>query len=79
MASIDTCSHCGFDLDDGDVFTKLRSLSVYKDKSDNDVEVIALSYGWTPQNKKRLTKKIVVQPMDEPQYTMCPECKVIFT
>lgn len=78
MASVDKCPHCGFDFDDGDIFTKLRNLSVYKDKSDNDVEIIALSYGWTPQNKKRFTKKIVVQLMDGPQCTMCSECKVIF-
>lgn len=78
MASIDACPHCGFDLDDGDIFTKLRSLSVYKDKNDNDVEIIAMYYGWTPQNKKRFTKRVTVQPLDGPQCTICPECKVIF-
>jgi hypothetical protein len=78
MAPIDPCPHCGFDFDDGDVFQKLRSMSVYKDKNDTDVELIALYYGWTPQNKKRFSKKVIVQPFDGAQYTMCPECKVIF-
>lgn len=77
MAPIDPCLHCGTDLDDGDVFQKLRSMSVYKEKNDNEIEVIAMHYGWTPQNKTRFSKKIVVQPCGDSQYTMCPECKVI--
>ncbi len=78
MESIDPCPHCGYDLDDGDVFQRLRRMSTYKDKNDHEVEIVAMYYGWTPQNKKRFTKKVVVQPFDAPQYTMCPDCKVIF-
>lgn len=79
MAPIDPCPHCGFDLDDGDIFEKLKNMKEYKNKSDNDVEVSATYYGWTPQNKKHFTKRVIVQPIDAPQYTMCPDCKAIFT
>lgn len=79
MTPIDPCPHCGFELDNGDIYEKLRKMSVYKDNTDNEVEVAAMSYGWTPQNKKRFSKKVVVQPYDTSQYTICPECKVIFS
>ena len=77
--TVDPCPHCEFELDDGDIFCKLRGMKEYAGKSDNEVEIIALSYGWTPQNRRRFTKRCVVQPIDSPQYVMCPECKVVFT
>ena len=78
MTSVDPCSHCGFDLDDGDIYMKLRDMNEYKNISDNEIEVIALYYGWTPQHKKRFTKKVVLRLSGGHQYSMCPQCRLIF-
>ncbi len=72
---IDPCPHCSYELDDGDIYDKLRTNVYYTNKTDAEVEQIAQKYGWTPENGKRFSKRITVQPFDEPQYVMCPECK----
>ena len=75
--SIDPCIDCGFELDDGDIFVKLRRMPENDGKTNNDIRAIARYYGWTEQNKKRFTKRIIVQPFDRAQFVMCPNCKVI--
>jgi hypothetical protein len=72
---VEPCPHCNCELDDGDIYTKLRHNKYYTDKTDVEVKLSATYYGWTTNNGKRFTKKIVVQPLDGIQYLICPECK----
>lgn len=69
--TIEPCPHCGIELDDGDIFDKLKN----KDKTDEEVTHIALQYGWTQQNQKRFSKRVVVRSIDGgTHYIKCPYC-----
>ena len=71
----DPCPYCNYELDDGDIYHKLRTNVFYLVKTDAEIKELAQQYGWTPENGKRFTKRVIVQPFDGPQYVMCPECK----
>lgn len=62
--AIEPCSHCGVELDGGDIYTTLKSNLGYKDKTSEEIIKIAQSYGWTKQNPKRFSNKVIVQPID---------------
>lgn len=66
------CRYCNTCLDDGDVFEVLQRR--YPDKTDAEIMDKARMYGWTPENKKRFLKEVIVQYDDKPQITVCPEC-----
>jgi hypothetical protein len=66
------CQHCGADLDDGDIFDRLRAK--YPDKDDASIEEAARCYGWTPRERKRFSRAIIFQPLDGGQYMKCPDC-----
>lgn len=75
--SFEPCPNCGIDLDDGDIFDKLRNNDLYNDKTDEEVMQIAHQFGWTQQNKKRFSKKVVVKSiLGGSSYTQCPHCNV---
>lgn len=67
------CKHCKADLDDGDVYFKLKSIFgiIY-----NDDEIIRMAslHGWTHENRIRFTRERVVYT-DRETYTICPDCK----
>ena len=67
------CRYCGFNLDAGDVLEELEKTNMYeKDK----LVQAASDYGWTPQNKIRFKKSIIIQQHN--QFEICPECNGIW-
>ena len=71
------CRYCGSSLDGGDVYEVLARLAYYRGKTPEELKVAAGTYGWTPANRTRFKREIIVQPLDQNQqaYTMCPDCR----
>jgi hypothetical protein len=65
------CKHCKTDLDGGDIF--IFFLYKYNDKK--EALESAKKYGWSETNKLRFSSAVIVQPVDGPQYIVCPVCK----
>jgi len=65
------CSHCGEDLDGGDIYEHFLA------ETSNPVKAlkIAKEYGWSETNKIRFVKSVMVQPDRDPQFEICPACK----
>ena len=74
---MDTCAHCKADLNAGDIFQVLKSQK--NDTTDEAIEHDASLYGWTKENKKQFSRRIIVQPVNGPQYVMCPDCENVLT
>lgn len=70
------CKHCEANLNDGDIFDVLKMK--HSDLKDEIIEEYASGYGWTKENKKQFSRKIIVQPVNKPQYEMCPDCNGIW-
>ena len=70
---MDICKHCRHNLNDGDIFDILKIM--HSDLTDEIIEKHASHYGWTKTNKKQFSRKIIVQPLNEPQFEICPDCK----
>jgi hypothetical protein len=71
----DLCPHCDYNLDDGDIYEKMKD--AYPDKPEEVVLQYCNDFGWTPENKKRFSKKVGVYSMERDRvlYYECPECK----
>lgn len=67
------CKHCKADLDDGDVYEKLKSIfhMIY---NDDEIVHMAHCHGWTAQNRIRFSRVMQVNTERE-NYDICPECK----
>lgn len=73
--ALEPCPHCGMELDDGDIYEKIRNSYFYKENMDEEVIQIAHQYGWTQQNQKRFSKKVIIQPIGGgTSYAKCPHC-----
>ena len=67
------CRHCHADLDDGDIYEKLKMMFnlIY---NDDEIRRLASLHGWTPENRIRFTRELQVYTERE-HYLMCPDCK----
>jgi len=68
------CPHCSYNFDDGDIYEVLRNNEYYQNMTDEQVKDAARCYGWSEENRKRFTKKILYQPVRGKQFYKCPEC-----
>ena len=69
-----TCQHCSANLDNGDILEHFMS------KYQNDLThamASASSYGWSVTNKLHFNRSITVQPENDSQYEICPDCNKI--
>lgn len=72
---LDPCPHCGFELDNGDIYEALKDNILYRHLSEEELVSLAQRYGWTKENKKRFSQRVIVQPVDgTPQFVKCPYC-----
>lgn len=75
--AIEPCFHCGTELDGGDIYTILKNDIGYKDKTNEDIIKIAQAFGWTEQNPKRFSNKVIVQPINGGTcFVKCPHCDI---
>lgn len=75
------CPKCDADWDGGDIYEQLKALDTYKEKSDEEIKMIASHFGWTEENKVRSTKLIgieVRERYDGISYYQCPNCKQVW-
>jgi hypothetical protein len=72
---IDPCPHCNRELDAGDVYEILVEMPLSNRSAEKNIET-AREYGWTPENKKRFSKKVGCYDMIEDRVThyICPFC-----
>jgi hypothetical protein len=70
------CRYCTRSLDNGDIFEVLKAM---RDEYPQMVLAFqaAKEYGWTPKNRIRFTKEILIQPEQKAHYTICPFCSGI--
>lgn len=78
MTSQPDCKNCNFHLDDEEIIIVLSRLKEYSNLPLENLEKIAMMYGWTRENKKCFRKDIVIQFSNKPQIEICPVCRVIF-
>lgn len=72
---LDPCPHCGFELDDGEIYENLKDNIFYRHLSEEELLKVAQQYGWTKENKKRFTNRVTVKPVDgTPKFVKCPYC-----
>ena len=66
------CKQCKIDLDDGDVYEKLKSIfsGVF---NDNEIIRQAHCHGWTQDKPIRFSKELIVYHNRE-KITVCPKC-----
>jgi hypothetical protein len=70
------CRYCTRCLDDGDIFEVLKAM---RDEYPQMVLAFqaAKHYGWSPQNRIRFTKEVLIQLNPLTKYTICPFCSGI--
>lgn len=71
------CRYCDYNLDGGDIYQVLSELDEYKKLNSEEMSIIAGHYGWTPNNKKRFDKIVIIQFDNKPQIEVCPKCSGI--
>ena len=67
------CKYCKTDLDDGDVYEKIKSI-FYLIYNHDEILRMARHHGWTHTNRLRFTKEVLVYKNGD-SYSICPECK----
>ena len=89
----DPCPHCSYDLDGGDIYEQLREarkrfpphikrfhamMESMEPPITGDRDLISAShYGWSLTNRKRFSKRTIVQHEDRPQEVVCPACRKV--
>lgn len=73
------CRYCNVNLDRGDVYEVLRNHPLYQDRTPLEISKIAQRYGWSPSNKIRFDRQILLQTNEEGRdpFKICPDCKGI--
>jgi hypothetical protein len=68
MTTSSTCRYCNAHLDGEEI------ISAHPEETARDM------YGWTPENKLRFRRDVIVQfpDSDMPQVEMCPDCNGIW-
>jgi hypothetical protein len=72
------CRYCDYNLDNGDIYQVLSELDEYKKLNSEEISITARAYGWTPNNKKRFNKIVIIQFDNKPQIEVCPKCSGIW-
>lgn len=67
------CKNCKYDLDDGDVYEKLKSIYYFIYNNDY-IKHLAQSHGWRENYRLRFTKETEVYS-EESKHWICPNCK----
>lgn len=81
ISDLKECPECKASWDGGDIYQYFRNSSKYSDKTDEEIEDIVSSYGWTKENPKRFSKLIGIEVLgryDGISYWKCPECETIW-
>jgi hypothetical protein len=66
------CKNCKADLDDGDIYEKLKSIFYFL-YDDDEIRRQARCHGWSKDNGLRFSKEHIVYSNDK-MFTVCPEC-----
>lgn len=69
------CRHCKTDLDDGDVYHKLKGIYSFI-YNDDYIRYMASMHGWRESFRLRFTKETEVLS-SQGNYVICPTCKII--
>ena len=67
------CKNCKTDLDDGDIYQKLKSLFYFL-YNDDEIRRQAHCHGWSEDKPLRFSKEIIVYDESEKTHTVCPSC-----
>lgn len=68
------CPACDKKWDDGEMVERLRGMEVFMNKTNSEIEKLAMSFGWTEENKAHFSK-VVVHELNGNIYYMCPEMR----
>lgn len=81
MSSIDrlgNCPHCNKSWDGGDIRESIARMDIHQFKTVKELDDLAASFGWTPEDRKRFSKLRVYELHSTTTIYECPDCMYVY-